>query len=245
MTFKIGVCDDELRAIESFHSHLKKLEISYDIDFEISYYSSPKELLTQYTTSGMFHIIFLDIEMPGMNGLDLAHHIRNNIDKQVKIVFVSNYPQYMQDSFPTNPYHYLTKPLQENDLAAIIARLQKDYTDSHVYKLILQIDGTEEFVNIQDIYYIENKKGFKQQLVFVLKNRQITCHGNLKDWEKELESYHFVSPYRGILVNLEHIHFINNGMITLNNKTSLPISRRQEPILKSLFARRIYAIHRE
>lgn len=245
MTYKIAICDDDLNAILSIHNLLKSLEIRYDMDYEISYFNNPNELLVHCTTSSLFHVVFLDIEMPGMNGLELAHHIRNNIDKQVKIVFVSNYPQYMQDSFPTNPYDYLTKPLQESDMEAIVKRLQKDYEDSHVYRAILHTNGKEEFVNIQDIFYIENETGFQHHLKFALKDRDISCIGNLKDWEKDLEKHHFVSPHRGVLVNLEHIHFINNGVITLTNKKTLPISRRQEQLLKPIFARRIYAIHRE
>lgn len=245
MTYNIAVCDDDTNAIIEIHNLLKKLELTCDMECEITHFHTPKDLLKHCTTSGLFHAMFLDVEMPKMNGLELAHHIRNRIDKHVKIVFVSNYPQYMQDSFPTNPYDYLTKPIQEEELEKVVRRLQKDYEESYIYKALLQADGTEEFINIHDLYYIENEKGLKQQLKFALKDRFICCGGNLKDWEAELAEHHFFSPHRGVLVNIEHIHFINNGVITLTNKKTLPISRRQEQTLKALFARRIYAIHRE
>lgn len=245
MTLNIAICDDDAKALITIHNLLKNLEIKFDIDYEITPFHNPKELLEQCTTPGVFHIIFLDVEMPEMNGLEVAHHIRNNIDKQVKIVFVSNYPEYMQDSFPTNPYDYLTKPIQEDDLERIVTRLLKDYSESYVHKAILHTDGTEEFVNIQDVYYIENEKGLRKHITFVFKDHSVSCIGNLNEWEDSLADHHFFSPHRGVLVNIEHIHFINNGVITLTNKKTLPISRRQEQTLKALFARRIYAIHRE
>lgn len=245
MTFRFAICDDDLNAITALHILLKNLEIRYDIDYEITPYNDPKKLLADYQTSGMFHAIFLDVEMPGMNGLELAHHLRNNVDKQVKIVFVSNYPQYMQDSFPTNPYDYLTKPLQESEIEKIVARLHKDYEDSFVYKAVIHADGTEEFLNIRDIYYIKTTEGLSRNLIFALKDSEIICRGNLNEWIKELAEHHFVSPHRSCLVNLEHIHFINNGIITMTNKATLPISRRQEQSFKSMFARSVYSIHRQ
>lgn len=244
MTLKIAICDDEAKDVEQIYTYLQNFEIRYDINFEISKFCSAKDILSEYDTTNPFHVIFLDVEMPDMNGIELAKHIRQHNDKRVQIVFVSNYPRYMRDSFEVHPFHYLTKVMTENEFQQVMWQIVQEYEESHVFKLIIQgRNGKAELVNIHDVLYIEAIKNKKGYLSFVLQNQVIQGKGNLKDWEKELVSYHFVLSHRSILVNVRHIHFFKENTIILTNGTVLPLSRRRQKDLKFLFSKRILTLH--
>jgi DNA-binding LytR/AlgR family response regulator len=243
MLLKVAICDDEPKDANIISSYLQRFEIKEDIDFETSIFNQSKDLLQQCTHPGIFHILFLDVEMPNINGIELARLIRI-IDQDVKVVFISNYPHYMQDSFPVHPTHYLTKPLSETRFQDLMYQIIKEYEKSHIYKIILQTSQQEELVNINDIFYITSQKTKKGFLSFVINNVTLESRGNLKDWENELAPYHFISPHRGLLVNLNKIHYIKDTTIILDNGEILPLSRRKEKDFRSLFSRHLITINK-
>ena len=113
MKINIAICDDDITIIELIESFISSFHIKNDYNFDVSVskYNSAESLLNDYTVPESFDILFLDVEMPRMNGLALAQRIRNLPDNQVKIIFVSNYPEYMQESFDVQAFNYLKKPL--------------------------------------------------------------------------------------------------------------------------------------
>lgn len=242
MTLKIAICDDESKEVFRIHEYLQAFQIQHEIDCDVSEYYEPEKLLSEYSHNVSFHIIFLDVEMPGMNGLELAKQIRQCNEKRVQIVFISNYPRYMQDSFEVHPFHYLTKPLVENDFQKVMTQIVKYYEDSNIYKIVIHGEETEELVNIHEILYIEADKSKKGYLTFALPDRTLSGKGNLKDWEHELLPYHFMLCHRGILVNVNYIHFFKGNDIILTNGITLPLSRRQEKELRAIFSKRILTL---
>ena len=93
MILKIAVCDDDIQSLTAMSDYLKKFEMNYDIDFKTSLFTNGTDFLAEYKSSGVFHVLFLDVEMPEMSGLEIAQTIRSLPDRNVKIVFFSNYPK--------------------------------------------------------------------------------------------------------------------------------------------------------
>lgn len=242
MNLKIAICDDNEQDIDRIHTCLEQYEIRHDIDFEVSQYTTPKSLLLAYDVGSLFHVLFLDVEMPEMNGIELAKHIRYQKDSHTIIVFISNYPRYMQDSFEVRPFHYLTKPLQEKEFTKVMSRIIQEYEDSKIHKLIILEDKQEELINLHDLLYIEALKTKKGYLLYRLNDHSLQGKGNLKDLVQELAPYHFFLCHRSILVNISYIHYIRGNSITLKNGSYLPLSRRKEKELKALFSKRILTL---
>lgn len=243
MQLKIAICDDDIKDCSIIHHHLEHYGIQFDIDYQIREYTSAEQLLLDYNKSYPFHILFLDVEMPIMNGLELAKHIRQHKDKQVIIVFISNYPRYMQDSFEVHPFHYLTKPVNEQEFQKVMSQIVQEFETSTIHKVVIHEDKQEELVNINDLLYIEAQNGKKGQLSFVLSDKTLQSKGVLIDWEKELSPHHFILCHRGILVNINHIHYIKERNVVLKNGIILPLSRRKEKELRMLFSKHILTLH--
>lgn len=243
MIFKVAVCDDDKKDVQKIKKFLHSYEMEYNIDFDISVFLSSKLLLEQYREPGTYHILFLDVEMPDTNGLELARQIRNLPDKLVKIIFVSNYPEYMQDSFNVQAFQYFPKPLQYEKFKELMHSIQKDFEDSQITKLLIEEDGVEELVYVDDIILIQSGNAKKKQLLVTLAKHTVETHGLLTDWERDLQQYAFISPCRGYLVNLNHIHYIKNNELILSNNLTVPLSRRREKEIRDLFSKRLLTIN--
>lgn len=236
MLLNVGICEDEPNDIEVIRKHLTHYEMAHDIDFQISTFPNGSSLLDHYTGSGAFHILFLDVELPGENGLKIANFIRNNLDDHsVKIIFVSNYPDYMQDSFNVQAFHYISKPFKRAAFDSVMELVLADIERNHRTKLLIHEDESEELVYLSDICVISTENSKKKLLRISLRDREICAVGRIADWEKDLLANGFFSPSRGCLVNMKHIHYIKGTSLILDNGTSIPLSRRNEKELRKRF----------
>jgi DNA-binding LytR/AlgR family response regulator len=110
--YRVAICDDEEKQRELVKSILITLSIKTNIDFETEIFGSGEQLVSDYERHETpFHILILDIEMGGINGIQTAQKIRglNNLDEQ--IIFLTSYPEYMVESFDVMTFQYLIKPI--------------------------------------------------------------------------------------------------------------------------------------
>ncbi len=242
MILKVGVCDDDEQSVLTVREYLRAYEMHYDVDFEIDIFTSGKSILDQYHTGTFYHVLFLDVEMPELNGIELAKTLREQNEDIVKIVFVSSYPEYMKDSFDVHAYHYLQKPLSYETFQRVMGNIVKDFDRSAVTKLVVQENHSEELVALRDILYIQTLDAKKQLLSVVLSDRRLTVSGVLTEWENNLASHHFISPHRGFLVNLEHVHFIRDRFLILHNNDKIPLSRRHEKKIRDRIAHNLLTL---
>ena len=113
MTLKninVAVCDDETEVLDTIKNYLISYQIQYDIECATHTFSNGSDFLESLDKI-KFNIVFLDIEMPEMDGLEIAKHIREKSADDVYIIFVTSYPSYMHDSFQVQPFQYIVKPV--------------------------------------------------------------------------------------------------------------------------------------
>lgn len=237
MLLQVGICDDEKEDIRILNDYMKHYEMNYDIEFDITCFSSGNDLLQTINKTPCFQILFLDVEMPGLSGIETATRVREIDMEDVCIIFVSHYPQYMQDSFNVRAFWYLQKPLTYPDIVMILNKILQSYRQSQSKKIIVPAGEEKELVNIQNILYIKAVKYEKNRLDFVLTDHTIQSHGTLLQWKQTLSPHGFVTPCRGFLVNMDFIHYICDTKLILTNGTELPLSRRQAREISDLFTK--------
>ena len=239
-TVEIAVCDDEQVHIDRIVKYIDVYSEESEININITSYNSGMALLKDIENDDLkYDIIFLDVEMPEITGIELAKKIRMLGDKNVRIVFVSHYPEYMQDSFDVQAFYYLSKPLNYNDFCIIIKKLIKSIEDSVIHKIIIPTNTHQKIiVNTDDIIYIEAIKTEKNALHFILKNDDVYCNGTINEWENKLGKTHFLTPYCGTLVNLNHIHIVEKTSLIMTNGDTLPLSRHYQKQVRSFFAKK-------
>ncbi len=235
MIFKVAICDDDKNDVQKLTHFLQKASMQLNIDFETTPFYDSRELSERCTQSGIFDIMFLDVEMPEPDGLTLARKIRSLPDRDTRIIFVSSYPQYMKDSFDVQAFQYLTKPYTYEDFERILLQITKDFDESRTSRLLLKTDLTEELVPVSNIISIECVNAKRKMIQVQLMDNSLKAFGTISELEKELEDHGFVSPCRGFLINIRHLHYFRENEIVMSDGSAIPLSRRREKSIRSLF----------
>lgn len=235
MNLKIAVCDDDEKDRNALKSALENYYIATDIELSVDLYAGGNELLARYQKATDYQIVLLDIEMPEANGLEIAKTIRSTIDRHVIIVFISNHPQYMQDSFRVHPFYYITKPFAPKDISDLMENVIKEIESSRIIFSLISTEHGDVAINIRDVLYIEVSDSKNSILSFHFYDHVLTTKGTIAHWQEQLKDYNFYQCCRSILINLRHIHYFHKGDIVLDNGNAVPVSRRKEKELKTLF----------
>ncbi len=234
MHLNIAVCDDDEKDADVI---VKILEESDIADISVSLYTTPSKLLSDYTKAGAFDVLFLDVEMRGFTGLELASQIRNIPDYSVKIIYVSSYPDYMKDSFNVHAYHYLTKPVSAEMLHEVLSNVVQEKNNSTERRILIHCKEGEHLYNPDDIFYVNVDKTTRRNVCFHLADDQILSHTSIKEYEETLLDNNFIYVYRSTLVNLRHLRTIMKKSVILDNKVTLPLSRRYEQNIRQEYVR--------
>lgn len=214
---RVAVCDDDDRALDrtlAILGNYKTTELRTDS------YHSGQELLA---AGKKYDILLLDIDMEGLNGIETARRVRA-VDKEVKLIYITNYSDYTIFAFAVHAFAYLLKPLKQEELFA-----QLD--EACVYGLPrpeeeLEIQAKEGIVHIRP----------SQILCFEYLDRQVLMHTTQKLWHlkrrimdvaKEMEAYGFSMPHKSFVVNLYAVQAIRGYEITLTDGSTIPLSQKK------------------
>lgn len=239
MKYKIAICDDEISDIHILERHLVNYQMMNDVDFDISTYTSSSEFVAKYNQQGLFDLLFLDVEMPEINGIEVAEKIRALPDRNLQIIYISYYPGYMRDSFHVHAYNYLEKPITTQALYPAIDQFLREQYNNTSTKLSISAKESVFLVDTNDIISVRVKKKESKTVIFQLSSRTLETAAYLKDYEDFLTENGFVYVYRGIMVNSQFIYQIEQNEIHLINGETYPLSRRYERKLRELYVKHI------
>ena len=229
--FEIAVCDDSsfdrFVIAEMIDGYFKDKSFLY----HVTEYCNEVTLIDDIEESNRYDIIFLDIDMPGIFGTDIAKKLRERHAKS-EIVFVTNKDEMVYEAIKYMPFRFIRKTRFKDEIYEAIAQLVKKRTEKNTF-IVFSIDNGKKAVNVVDIIYIEVQS--HKLYVHIQKNGiYFTAKGNLKDVEKELVYHGFIKIHQSYLVNYRYINAINRKSIILDNGESLPISREKyESVQKS------------
>ena len=245
MRLNIAICDDSEADAQALYNMLNTCSIEYDIDLHIDIFSGGKELIEHYNNDNFlqYQVLLLDIEMPNLNGIKTADIIKHTKDYNIIIIFVSNYPEYMQDSFSVHPYYFLQKPVKEDEINRLISDIISDYNHNLSMIALLDCYDCEYTINLKDVYYIECTNSKSKQLSFHLRDTCIETKGTLSYWKSKLDDISFITCTRTILVNLNHIHYLKVNKIVLDNGSTITVSKRNKKLIIENFLNKVVAVH--
>ena len=219
---RIGVCDDESIIRKELMEFCEKFRSSNLIDFELVQFSSGNDLL-KYKEP--IDILFLDIQMKGINGLRTALKIRETNDSMI-IIFVTGYRAFWQEGYKVRAFRYLLKPLKETDFMIALGDAINDlYKNS---KMVLGKDGNFFFIHLKDILYIEC--GNRSTLVRT-KTNCFESVMTMTEWEKLLDNGDFYRVHKSYIVNMYYIDKIDDK-VTMDNGELVEVSVRQRAKFK-------------
>jgi two-component system response regulator LytT len=235
MNLKTAICDDDRNDISRLEEILLQYSFAQDIDISFDEYYDGDSLVKAYDHPGLYNVLFVDIEMPGTNGIKAVSKIRNNIDRNLITVFVSNYPAYMCESLTVHPYQFLQKPLSPPEVENVMSDIIADIAADEPHFVITDNSGDDYMVQPKDIRYIESVNSRTRDLSIYLYDSQINTKSTLKNMEEMIDSPDFFRCSRTLLVNLRHIHYIKEQIVYFDNNLSVELSHSNSNLLKKMY----------
>lgn len=222
---KIAVCDDNNNDLTYYTTELKNLAVKHNVQSDIVQYKSAKQLLLDYNVPESYSdIIFLEIYMSDMNGIEAAHGLRNR-GYTGEIIFLTASKEHILHAFDVDALYYVIKNITPKDkFESIFLRAVKK-TEKRMDNDILFF-GADDFCNIpiRSIKY------------FSMKNRIVTVYYDnetfeffcprLDDIEKRFEGRGFIRIHQGYLVAKSQIVKATYSCVTLLDKSKLPVGRK-------------------
>ncbi len=222
----IAICDDNqlfLNSLADTVSHLVKCE------HNIFKFTKAKDLLNRIEdySGESIDIVITDIEMPELNGVNMAKELKNT-QPRIQFIFVTNYTEYIQEVFAVNPVYYILKPVDENKLSEALEKAISQLSESD--KRCFNVTTKNKIIRIRldDIKYVES---YSRKIIVHEIRRNTELLMKLDDFEKELPPY-FLRIHKSYSVNMNMIRSINNNRIELFSGEVLPVAKAKYPEIK-------------
>lgn len=222
MRLSVAICDDEKIICNEIKRRLLEIRPEYDITI----YSSGSELVK---AKRVYDIIFLDIEMPGMNGIKTAEMLRKNKNDEY-IVFLTSHVELMPEAFKVKAFRFLRKPIELDDFREAVAVAEEEILSNE--KIAVSMKGELKLIGLNDIVYLE---AFGDG-TYIYTNEEINESNNtLKYWSEKLGMEQFFQTHKSYIVALRYVEKIEPTKVRMKfkgNEKEVPVSRRKRTQLK-------------
>lgn len=229
---RIAICDDE----KEMCLKLKGLIRRGHPGCETACFTSGRQLLEAH---GHFDMIFLDIQMEGLNGIETAKRLRRK-DEQALLIFVTALKEYVFEAFDVSAFHYLLKPVSAEQFDKVFARAWQEaerIRKSREDQIFFQTKSRKIMIQKRDILYVESRR---RKVDIHTVRECITVYATMAGLEEQLGE-NFYRCHRGYLVNLEHVTEYSADTVQLKNGEAVYMAREKYPQFVKAYMRYLRA----
>lgn len=222
---EIGVCDDDHLLLWEMEKYLLELGCETGRSLEVTTYADGDEIVKAVMKGKRFDIIYIDIEMPGLNGMTAAKMIRE-LDRTVQIVFVTCHESYMKEAFMAAPIGFLVKPVSKDEFTGTFNYILKMIgAEDQYYRF--RYDRSDYKVLLKEVIYFESKGRMTE---IVCESGRYRLYKNLEAIEEELrgQKMRFVRTHKSYLVSYWRISRFSADIVELMDGICLPVSRSRK-----------------
>ena len=226
---KIALIEDQKADMDRLRSLLKRYEKEEGENLDIYCYSDAVQFLEKYTPT--FDVIFLDIEMPYLDGLSAAKKIRI-IDSKVTLIFTTNLSQYATEGYEVEAFDYILKPIQYTAFCMKFRRVMKKLSLDEKKYIIVTSKRQNMRVPVSTIYYLE---AVGHNVIYYTSNQDIKVRDKISDIEQRIEKYSFVRINSGCVINLKYVEKVVGDIVTIHGR-EMSVSRSRKNAFNEKFA---------
>lgn len=227
---KIAIVDDEKQFVQKLSGLVKTVCSKNSVEYEVEIFNDGLTLLERYDK---FHLIFLDIEMPLIDGVSVAEKINKlRIGNDIPfVVFVTGRDSMVFKALKSYPYSFIRKSDLEDDLTKCIIKVNEKIISKN--KTVTIHSGRNDIiVSVKDIIYLEKQKNY---VIYHLAKQEYTVRSNIDTEYEKLEKFGFIRPHIGYIVNNEYINGFSSDSIIIDNNTFIPISKKYKNVKEDYF----------
>lgn len=223
---RIGICDDDKSIAAELEKNIVDITAKKLLDCNIDVFYDGSTLKEYMDQGNMYDIIYLDIEMKKMNGIEVAKYIRN-VDDVVVLIYVSSYDSYLMDLFQVEPFRFIKKPIKKLYFEEVFLKAYQKVIDKCAY-FYYRYNKMDYKVLVRDILYFESKG---RTVRIVMSSGDIRkFYGKLDEAEKMLlkGKIPFLRIHQSYLVNFHQIVSISYTKVVMNKDIELQISEERQ-----------------
>lgn len=230
MPMNVAIVEDDQRASDTLSRHLERFGKENDIHFRVQVFPNAVLFLEHYTAE--YDLVYMDIQMPMMNGMDAAMRLRE-LDPNVALVFVTSLTQYAVQGYEVNALSYMVKPFNYYDFAIKMTRVIRRIPPHDGEDIMVPTDMGTVRLSLEQIQYIEVQG---HHLIYHTMNRTYTQYSTLSKVEQQLAAYHFVRCNSCYLVNLQYVQGISGMMVQVGDDMLKISQPRRKQFVKEVEA---------
>ena len=230
---KIAFCDDDCSVLSDLHELLALYRAEKNKEINDFTLHSPLDLISEIERGTRFDVLFLDILMPGENGIDVAAEIRS-FDKNAKIIFLTSSSEFAVQSYTVNAFYYQLKPICAENFTRLMDGVLSQCEKEQASSLILHCKAGITRIKPSQLEYCEVIH--RTLLIHLTSGKVVECTGSLEELSRQLMPYgNFLRPHRSYLVNLEYIQNLSYRAITMSCLAEIPLPRGKYNEIKNAF----------
>lgn len=229
-TVRVAICDDEQSTCQTLAKAIQRYGREHDILFAISAFHSGEELLEGFDPR--WHLLFLDIAMGEVNGMDAAKALRQLYGNDLRIVFVTSLEQYALEGYPVHAFGFLVKPVSYARLCFLLDDALRSLAAAQCMQIAVQTDDGTKIVDTSQVLYVES---FAHRMRLTSKEGSLFCTTPLKELKSKLANSGFVCCHRCYLVNLRYVTTVKSDECIMTNGDRIPVSRGKRTDFQQAF----------
>lgn len=231
MKINVAICDDERDSLESIRKELLLLADTLDINVEAHLYTDGKQVLDFiFNGKEKFDILFLDIDMPDISGLEVAKKLREK-GLEIILIFISAHEQYVFDSIEYNPFRYIRKNRIKKELPLTMRAACSRLTERKDDFIVVKTEVAEVKVNLSEIMYFETAA--RKVGIHLSNGKVLFVRKTIKELFDEINNEDFIRIHSGCVANVKYIDKFSTYDITLDNGEQLIVSRTRVKNVKT------------
>ena len=215
---QIAICDDVLEQTSMLQTYICSYCRENNAEYKLSLYTSGMELLSDVEK---FDIIFLDIEMPGLDGIETGKGIREK-NAGCRIIMETVMVERMKEAFYIEAFRFITKPIQKSEVEEALSACMKKVLGST--NMNLYYNRIVHQVHQSEIQYVVTYDSYSEYRV---RTKMLRSEASLKELENQLDHRLFFRVHRKYIVNMAQVQSYQNGIIKMKD-IELPVSRRKK-----------------
>ena len=216
---RIAVCEDNNIVAAFMEDYIASMEAE-NIEYEI--FTSGDDLIHYMEQENVtFNILFMDIEMPGRNGIETSAYVREK-DKNALIIFITDHKEYVYEVFDVLPFRFLIKPVTREALNLVMKKAFEHFNLTKQVFFFKQ-NKTQLQVAFDEIIYFE---GNLRKVRLVTTGGEYDFYGKISEVVKKLDGNLFLQIHNSYIVNMDQIRKISESVVLLKSGITLPISKK-------------------
>ena len=226
---RVAIIEDEKNMAEKLMGYIDRFSERSGETFDVTWFEDAVRFLDPYRP--IFDMVLMDIELPRMNGMEAARHLRER-DTHIALIFVTNMAQFAVKGYEVDAMDYIVKPVNYSDFELKLRRAVKR-CKFFAESIMVAQPGEIKRLLLHEIRYIEV---YGHTLVFHTERGIFSGNGSLQDMEEKLKGKGFLRCNKGFLVNQIHVQAIRGNQLILTGNEQLIISRLRKKAFMSELA---------